>query len=1351
MSNSVENELEVKVQLPFGPPPVLPDVKKELQSFLLCTDKLPIHDFRNSQRFWKRTPNPTSLFDVSLSPLGTNLKVERDPTTGELLGLKEVVVRDVGAHARNSASLSRAPGPPSEAVRGSVSNVPFWPAGIPKPPSRQDMQIKKAEDGGIDFENDLITCPPGMSRGYEFEESEKAEVVSEAKEEREEKGVEKEEAAVATAPKKKGGDEEEEEDEEVNLAAVLQQEQSIWSAWNKGEGKKKRDRDADKENKPSALNIVQQKDKEDLEKVIPKEDNIPIINISKPVKEVKKITDKWAEMIDMSQPVLDFRQRLPIMAHEWHFELDTFQKQAILLLEKKNHVFVSAHTSAGKTVVAEYAIAMAMRNKTRVVYTSPIKALSNQKYRDFKTTFQDVGLITGDIQINQTASCLIMTTEILRSMLYRGSDTLRDLEFVIFDEVHYINDAERGHVWEEVLIQLQENVTIVMLSATVPNTMEFAQWVGQTVGRKVYVISTLKRPVPLEHYIYTGTGGSTKDNCFLILDSTGKFLQEGYHNALESVKTEKPPQVSSQGKDLGRGGGRGGGGGGGRGGGRGGGGGNRGHPPRTHRGNVPLYKMDHAAAMKQEKTLWIALLDFLRKKDKLPVVIFTLSRKLCDQYAEALSSQNLNTKVEKSRVHQFFKHSLRLLKEPDRKLPQVMKMQELLEQGIGIHHSGILPILKEIVEIMFQERKVKVLFATETFAMGVNMPARTVVFESHTKYDGLQTRPLLPAEYIQMAGRAGRRELDPTGTVIIMAKKGVPDLETLNAMMMGKPKALSSKFRLTYSMILNLMKQRGVSITVEQMMSMSFREMWHKRQVEEVQTKLPEVESQLRALIGAEEMERETRDLDKMKVTSAELITQMDEFYMAATKFLEEWCYDMPVIMKTSQAMKVMAPGRVVIISYGEYRQHLAVVLKNEITSTSASRATKPFYVLHLCDDEENQGDSSEINLVDTQIRQPIQKVKKTAAEVEFDEQEDHWNKLLSLANPKELYPEESMLMHGNHTVTWVKSGDILAIVDCIIKIEVDRVIADWDKRQIPRFRQDPPGPSCSHVIRELTQLSLDVSSGIKTMQLLNPLTDLGIKDIKMFRIIEPIMALKSELSKFDFSQALNFEDQFKILFKKKWLEDRKSKLEFMKSHESLSLYPEYCARVRVLRELQYIDQNNHVQMKGRAACQLSSNNQELILTEIIFQHVFNSMEPTEMAALLSALVFQAKTNIEPVLTKTLEEGKKTIENIAKEVDKMQIDCGLEQGEMMNDSKLNFGLVEVVYEWALSKPFAEIVPLTDVQEGIIVRCIVQLNEMLQDMKKVANTFGDVMLVAKFEEASQAIKRDIVFAASLYTE
>ncbi|CAN0091955.1 unnamed protein product, partial [Ectocarpus sp. 13 AM-2016] len=246
---------------------------------------------------------------------------------------------------------------------------------------------------------------------------------------------------------------------------------------------------------------------------------------------------KWAvtELLDVS----DFDALVPRPAHRFPFTLDGFQKQAVARLERAECVFVSAHTSAGKTVVAEYAIAMAQQHMTRAIYTSPIKALSNQKYRDFKTRFGDVGLITGDVSINPEASCLIMTTEILRSMLYRGADLIRDIEWVIFDEVHYVNDSERGVVWEEVIIMLPEHANMIFLSATTPNTVEFCDWIGRTKRKPVHVITTTYRPVPLEHHLLAG------NELHPIMDNLGKFESNGYNAAAAMLMSKEDKKAAA--------------------------------------------------------------------------------------------------------------------------------------------------------------------------------------------------------------------------------------------------------------------------------------------------------------------------------------------------------------------------------------------------------------------------------------------------------------------------------------------------------------------------------------------------------------------------------------------------------------------------------------------------------------------------------------------------------------------------------------------------------------------------------------------------------------------------------------
>jgi ATP-dependent RNA helicase DOB1 len=236
-----------------------------------------------------------------------------------------------------------------------------------------------------------------------------------------------------------------------------------------------------------------------------------------------------------------------VPAKEYPFTLDPFQRQAVRCLERNESVLVSAHTSAGKTVVAEYAIAMALRDKQRVIYTTPIKALSNQKFREFTEEFQDVGLMTGDVTINPNASCLVMTTEILRSMLYRGSEVMREVAWVIFDEVHYMRDKERGVVWEETLILMPDNVHYVFLSATIPNAIDFARWIAQLHWQPCHVVYTDYRPTPLQHFLFP----SGSDGLFMVVDEKGTFREDNFDKAmmaLSDTNDNAPKSTGGKGK-----------------------------------------------------------------------------------------------------------------------------------------------------------------------------------------------------------------------------------------------------------------------------------------------------------------------------------------------------------------------------------------------------------------------------------------------------------------------------------------------------------------------------------------------------------------------------------------------------------------------------------------------------------------------------------------------------------------------------------------------------------------------------------------------------------------------------------
>jgi antiviral helicase SKI2 len=356
-------------------------------------------------------------------------------------------------------------------------------------------------------------------------------------------------------------------------------------------------------------------------------------------------------------------------------------------------------------------------------------------------------LITGDTQVNPAAPCLIMTTEILRSMLYKGADLVRDIEFVVFDECHYVNDTERGVVWEEVIIMLPDYVKLVFLSATTPNAIEFCDWIGRTKRKHIYVIRTNYRPVPLTHYLYTPSTGTNQKVMHVIMegDTTSKtsgFLKKGYMDAVKALSPSSAANDSSTKKLTG-------------------GGSNNSKKPQAPQPKPAFKSGPKQSTWKNQgnKGQWIAFIRFLEREDLTPSVIFSFSKKKCEDIALSLRSLDLNSAAERAAVTGFTEQTIRRLNPSDAALPQVISICEMVKRGISTHHGGLLPILKEMVEILFSRNLIKVLFATETFAMGVNMPARSVAFSAVKKHDGTQFRNLLPGEYIQVRSCVLKRSL----------------------------------------------------------------------------------------------------------------------------------------------------------------------------------------------------------------------------------------------------------------------------------------------------------------------------------------------------------------------------------------------------------------------------------------------------------------------------------------------------------------------------------------------------------------------------------------------------------------
>ncbi|GAA5985422.1 hypothetical protein JCM11641_000152 [Rhodosporidiobolus odoratus] len=1208
---------------------------------------------------WDRQTDLRSLLHIEPTHPTTSLEFVSSGLSGGITGYREVTSTAAPRTALNSTSIDRKPTSyVGEFVRGKSSYFPFRPGGL------NDIMLDEEETDGLDgleeglekaFEKGhggIRTIPPGFTRGLDF---------------------------GPLADQEEGGLLEEEE--EVEVKPIYR---PMLELQNEGRAR------AVENGRPTPAAPPLDSA---IEELLPTRKLVkaPVAASTRRRPIVAK--RDWAHVVDVNREIVNFRELVPDMAREYPFELDTFQKEAIYHMEVGESVFVAAHTSAGKTVVAEYAIALAQKHMARAIYTSPIKALSNQKFRDFQKTFgqNEVGILTGDVQINPEASCLIMTTEILRSMLYKGADLIRDVEWVIFDEVHYVNDLERGVVWEEVIIMLPDHVNIILLSATVPNTKEFADWVGRTKKKDIYVISTPKRPVPLEHFLYSGK------ELHKIVDAKGQFLGAGHKEATESIRRKQDKEREAaglgpptRGGAAGRGGQAGRGGAASRGSNRGGGSAAR---QVAARGAMAAQRAAGSGSLNRnfqgkDANLWIHLVGLLKKKELLPVVVFTFSKKRCEENAASMPNTDLCSAAEKSEVHVVIERSLTRLKGSDKDLPQIKTMRGLLSRGVGVHHGGLLPIVKEIVELLFARGLVKVLFATETFAMGVNMPARCVVFNNIRKHDGRNFRDLLPGEYTQMSGRAGRRGLDKTGVVIINADSDIPDTQTLNHMILGPPTKLQSQFRLTYSMILNLL--RVEALRVEEMIKRSFSENAAQRLLPEHQKKVAEGESTLQALT---------------KLPPGPKTDDLNRFYDLSQRIVELNTQVLEGVLAHPASGKMMSSGRVVILSDGHFHDNPAALLKSAppaVLPSGVIDPTRQFWILAFVPPSIRAG-TDDVTADAVPPRWPP-RFKQFGEELTYE-----------LA----VVPLTSIALVTSQAI----KVDADAIADRHRRSAMEAALADYNSAS-----------SLTEQSHQLHEKEADWSKvrGLEFREALQKRDEL-VGQLEF-------LAVEDE----------EFEENYKTLHAERVLSSQIAGLRMALSEQNLELLPDYEQRIEVLKELQFIGEDQTVLLKGRVACEINSAN-ELILTELILDNVFAAYEPEEIVALLSGFIFQEKTESEPLLTPRLEEGKATILNTADRVIRVQDRhrANFADEGFNGDGELKFGLMEVVYEWAKGMSFAQIMQLTDVAEGTIVRSIVRLEGLCGELADCARVTGNSELTQVAEKGRELLKRDIVFTASLY--
>ncbi|MGM5483999.1 MAG: DEAD/DEAH box helicase [Nanobdellota archaeon] len=429
------------------------------------------------------------------------------------------------------------------------------------------------------------------------------------------------------------------------------------------------------------------------------------------------------------------------------FKLDQFQIDALKAIDRNNSVVVSAATGTGKTLIADYVINEAIRKNKKVIYTSPIKALSNQKFSEFKEAFgHKVGLLTGDIAINADAPVLIMTTEIYRNMLLEQKKSFPDLSYVIFDEIHYINDIERGAVWEESIIFSPEHIRFLCLSATIPNYRQFADWIESIKEHKVETINYMKRAVPLKHEFFDSKLG--------ICDIS---------ELKKDIKQEDSSYYRSKGKRRGR--------------------------KNKNKSEMPDYK---------------SLINHIKKSGMVPAIFFTFSRK--NAFAKGLEISRKNDFLKPEEKKEVIEVLRKEIPDSIAGMQSVKDLRQVLIKGVGVHHAGILPKMKEIVEKLFGRGLLRVLFATETFAVGINMPAKTVILDSIKKYDGYSVRTLSSKEYFQMAGRAGRRGIDTKGQVYVVVDRNDLNIDEVERVTAKDVEPITSRYSIGYNTTLNLIK-----------------------------------------------------------------------------------------------------------------------------------------------------------------------------------------------------------------------------------------------------------------------------------------------------------------------------------------------------------------------------------------------------------------------------------------------------------------------------------------------------------------------------------------------------------------
>eukprot|EP01084_Bolivina_argentea_P123401 218685_1 len=896
-----------------------------------------------------------------------------------------------------------------------------------------------------------------------------------------------------------------------------------------------------------------------------------------------------------------------------------------------------------------------------------------------------------------------MTTEILRNMLYRGGSALREVAYVIFDEVHYMRDIERGVVWEESIILLNKKITLIFLSATLSNSDDFALWVTDLKQKQCKIIGTEKRPIVLEHYILP----QGCDALYLVSSSQTKntFIENNFIYA---------KQLKEQ--------------------------------------NKTYKQMDREKKRNRLKVNELQLLLYmLYKNDWCPAIVFAFSKREVEGHALALNDTiNFCTAQESDMIEDVFNNAIDALSDKDKQLPAVGSLLPLLKKGIGVHHGGILPILKEVTEILFQEGMIKVLFATETFAMGVNMPAKCVVFTAVEKFDGQSTRFLTSSEYIQMSGRAGRRGIDDKGIVIMM----MPDnfsKDECKKMMCGKAGALTSSFRLTYNMLLKITKNIRTNVVsgeckIDENEDINYQEDGFSYQtvIEKsfyrflMTQRIPQIETRIKELRDVINEIENKNDFDDMKIYFDLYELRVKIFNKAHNIMTKDYImnkylqYGRVVFVENKIELEDNVWGWGIVLGFTKHRQPDLYFAD----------------ILIPCQTLKNNTDESVIET------KPIMDVNIDLSQpIDFNSLDDKFKTKYGL-----------LIMR--FSTKCIRKISSIRLNKSLPK----RITEDVDYFNLYNKLQDV----YKHFENEIPEL--DVFSDINILSLYRDTNKIALKEEfedRLPKLNERM--IETNYYKNEFKD--NYNSKRELILFKLYKQYKKSKSEYNKLTNKLSTYnigefaKELKCKCRVLKKLKYLNDENILTSKGIASSYLESNH-EILITELMFDNFFDKLSCEEICCVLSVFILEkppkknerGRSNIVvkypvPIIVHNYFE-KILIK--AREILNIKKECGLTQEFGLFDApshkneddymtSFNAQLINPIYQWVNGEDFINVNKLTMFYEGALIRFIKRLRDIINNLCDASNAIGNDILHKKFQKCIEKLQRGIVFAASLYVD